>query len=362
LRQKRPSPRPKSDWPRCAGGFDIDTKTKRASELDTISTDPNLWNDPQRAQTVMKELTGLKTQLDGFSSLVRRISDTHTLIELAEEADDVATAKEADAECAQIAQALIDLERELMFSGVHDRSDAILSINAGTGGMDAQDWAEMLYRMYSRWAEAHGFKTSEVDFMPGEGAGIKYASLSIKGEKIYGWLRGEKGTHRLVRFSPFNAGGSRETSFARVEVHPDLSDSEVDIDLNPADLEIDTYRSRGAGGQNVQKNESAIRIKHTPTGIVVTCQDQRSQTQNRERALQILKARLQVLEEEKRDAELKRIKGEYVEADFGSQIRNYVMHPYQLVKDLRTSVETSNVQGVLNGDLDPFMEAYLKQG
>lgn len=308
----------------------------------------------------MRELSGLKQTLGDFKALGGRIADARTLVELAEEADDVETAKEADAECAQIAVELGKLERDLMFSGPHDRNDAIISVNAGTGGMDAQDWAEMLYRMYTRWAEMHGFKVSEIDFVPGEGAGIKGASISIKGEKVYGWLRGEKGTHRLVRFSPFNAGGSRETSFARVEVHPDLSDAEIDIELNPADLEIDTYRSRGAGGQNVQKNESAIRIKHLPSGIVVTCQDQRSQTQNRERALNILKARLQLLEEERREAEIKKLKGEYVEADFGSQIRNYVMHPYQLVKDLRSDIETSNVAGVLNGDIDGFMEAYLK--
>jgi peptide chain release factor 2 len=309
----------------------------------------------------MRELSGLKQSLSDFSALENRAQDAHVLIDLAEEADDATTAQDAAVEIQNLQSLLQKIERDLMFSGPHDHSNAIMSIQPGAGGIDAQDWAEMLYRMYLRWAEGHGFKVSEMDYSPGEGAGIKNASLSIRGEKAYGWLRSERGTHRLVRMSPFNAGNSRETSFARVEVYPDLQDDEVNIEINPADLEIETHRSRGAGGQNVQKNESAIRIRHIPSGIVVTCQDQRSQTQNRERALHILKVRLYEIEEQKREAELRQLKGEVVDANFGSQIRSYVMHPYQLVKDLRTDYETGNITAVINGDLDAFMEAYLRK-
>ena len=343
------------------GVFDIAAKQKRAVELEATSTDANLWSDPQRAQGVMRELSQLKQVIADFDALERRIDDTRTLVELADEANDTDTAAEANTECAALSQDLVNVERELMFSGAHDRSDAILTVQTGTGGMDAQDWAEMLYRMYLRWADSHSFKVSEIDFTPGEGAGIKSATIGIKGDKVFGYLRGERGTHRLVRFSPFNAGNTRETSFARVEVYPDLQDAEIDIEINMADLEIETHRSRGAGGQNVQKNESAIRIKHIPTGLVVTCQDQRSQTQNRERALSILKSRLQDLEDQKREFDLRKLKGEQMDADFGSQIRNYVLQPYQLVKDLRTDVERTDPANVLNGDLDIFMETYLKQ-
>jgi peptide chain release factor 2 len=218
----------------------------------------------------------------------------------------------------------------------------------------------MLYRMYLRWTERHGFKVSEIDYTPGEEAGIKNATLSIQGDRVFGYLRGERGVHRLVRLSPFNAGSTRETSFARVEVYPDVQDEEIDIEINARDIEIETYKSQGAGGQNVQKNETAVRIRHIPSGMIVTCQDQRSMRQNRERALHILKVRLQEIEERKREAELRKLKGDFIEAEFGNQIRNYVLHPYQLVKDTRTSYETSNTTAVLNGDLDAFMEAYLK--
>lgn len=344
------------------GVFDIANKQKRADELDQQAADPAIWVDPIRAQSVMRELSGLKQAVGDFRALEQRAQDAQLLIELAEEAEDEDTAREVGAEIVTLQSQVAQIERELMFSGKHDHSDAIITIQPGAGGVDAQDWAEMLYRMYLRWAEANGFKVSEMDYSPAETAGIKNATLSIRGDKVYGWLRSEKGTHRLVRMSPFNAGNSRETSFARVEVYPDLQDDEIDIELNPADLEIETHRSRGAGGQNVQKNESAIRIRHLPTGIIVTCQDQRSQTQNRERALHILKVRLQELEEQKRDAELRQLKGDVVDANFGSQIRSYVQHPYQLVKDLRSDYETGNIAAVLDGDLTGFMEAFLKMG
>jgi peptide chain release factor 2 len=308
----------------------------------------------------MREMATLKQSVEIGDALLRRADDADVMIQLAEEAGDAATAADAAAEITLLDDALNAAELELMFSGKHDQNDAIISIQPGAGGVDAQDWAQMMYRMYARWAERKGFKITEMDLTPADVAGIKNATLLIQGARAYGYLRGERGVHRLVRMSPFNAGGTRETSFARVDVYPDMQDSDIEVAINPADLEIETYRSQGAGGQNVQKNESAVRIRHIPSGIIVTCQDQRSQTQNRERAMHVLKVRLQEIEDRKRDAELRQLRGEHVEAEFGNQIRNYVLHPYRLVKDTRTGFETSQSDTVLDGDLDGFMEAYLR--
>ncbi len=309
----------------------------------------------------MRELVALRQSVEGYNSLERRRLDAAAMVELIEESDDASLADELGTEITSMEQSIDQQELDLMFSGSHDHRDAIMTIQPGAGGTDAQDWAQMLYRMYLRWAEQHEYKVSEIDYTPGDEAGIKNATLSIQGDRAYGYLRGEKGIHRLVRLSPFNSGSTRETSFARVEVYPDVQDDEINIEINPRDMEIETYKSQGAGGQNVQKNETAVRIRHIPSGLIVTCQDQRSMRQNRERALHILKVRLQEIEERKRDAELRKLKGEFVEAEFGNQIRNYVLHPYQLVKDTRTGLETSNTSGVLDGNLDPFMEAYLKE-
>jgi peptide chain release factor 2 len=309
----------------------------------------------------MREMAGLKQSVDANALLARRADDAEVMLQLAEEMADDATARDAAAEVESLEAALYTAERELMFSGKYDHNDAIIAIQPGAGGVDAQDWAQMMVRMYARWAERKGFKISEIDLTPAEVAGIKNATLQIIGERAYGFLRSERGVHRLVRMSPFNAGGTRETSFARVEVYPDMQESDFDVEINPTDLEIETYRSQGAGGQNVQKNESAVRIRHLPSGIVVTCQDQRSQTQNRERAMHVLKVRLQEVEDRKREAELRQIKGDHIDAEFGNQIRNYVLHPYQLVKDTRTEHESSQAASVLDGDLDDFMEAYLKR-
>jgi len=246
----------------------------------------------------------------------------------------------------------------LLLSGPHDRDDAVLSIHAGAGGTDAQDWAEMLQRMYMRWADEHGYKTEILDWLPGQEAGIKTVTMRVAGPYAYGYLKAERGVHRLVRLSPFDEAHRRHTSFALVEVVPDIA-SEIEVQINPDDLHIDVFRSSGAGGQHVQKNATAVRITHLPTGIVVTCQNERSQVQNREMAMRVLRGRLYELEREKLEAERSRLKGEHVDAGWGNQIRSYVLHPYRMVKDLRTGVETGNVQAVLDGRLDEFIQAYL---
>ncbi len=351
---------PRRASPTCGSVFDIAAKERRIREIETLASDTNFWSDSARAQALMREMATLKASVDTHARLAQRASDAAVMIELADESGDESATRDAESEVVALEAELERAELELMFSGKHDHADAILTIQPGAGGVDAQDWAEMLYRMYLRWAERHNFAVSEIDYTPAEVAGIKNVTLQISGDRAYGYLRSERGVHRLVRLSPFNAGNTRETSFARVDVYPDIQDSDIHIEINPNDLEIDTFRSQGAGGQNVQKNESAVRIKHIPTGLVVTCQDQRSQTQNRERALHILKVRLQELEERRREAELRQLRGEHVDAQFGNQIRSYVLHPYQLVKDTRTGYETSQTSAVLDGDLDAFMEAYLK--
>jgi peptide chain release factor 2 len=303
----------------------------------------------------MRRLARLREEGATWNSLQQRIGDA---LELAALQDD-SLAAELESEVRAIGEQLNRLELAAMLSGPYDPDDAILAIHAGAGGTDSQDWAQMLERMYLRWSEAHGFKTEILDRSEGEEAGIKSVTISVAGEYAYGNLRAEKGVHRLVRISPFDSARRRHTSFAQVEVLPQV-ETEAEIEINPADLRIDTYRSAGAGGQNVQKNETAIRITHVPTGIVVTCQNERSQTQNKENALRVLRARLADVEREKKEQELAKLKGEYVKAEWGSQIRSYVLHPYQMVKDHRTGYEVGNTQAVLDGELDGFIEAYLR--
>lgn len=274
--------------------------------------------------------------------------------------DDPGLLTELEAEAAAIAQELERREFELALSGKYDRGSSLFSIHAGAGGTEAQDWAQMLLRMYIRWAERKGYRTEITDMTEGEEAGIKSVTVQVTGPYAYGYLRAEKGTHRLVRISPFDSSSRRHTSFAKVEVMP-VIDEDIEIEINANDIRMDVFLSSGAGGQNVQKNATAVRLYHIPTGIVVTCQNERSQTQNREMALKILRGKLYEIEQEKIEAEKSRIRGENVQANFGSQIRSYVLHPYQMVKDLRTNVETGNPQAVLDGELDPFMEAWLKQ-
>jgi len=303
----------------------------------------------------MKELNDLRSLVEGWQALAQRVRDASELAELGDESMAADLAAEAEAIRSEVDRR----ELQLMLSGPHDRGNALLALHAGAGGVDAADWNGMLLRMYLRWAEQRGFKAEVVDQMEGDEGGVKNATVTIAGDSAYGYLRSERGVHRLVRLSPFDAAHRRHTSFALVEVWPELGEGD-EIEIKPQDIKIDTYRSAGAGGQNVQKNETAIRITHLPTGIVVTCQNERSQTQNRETALKILRAKLFELEEEKRQKELANLKGEHVKAEWGSQIRSYVLHPYQLVKDHRTEYETGNTQAVLDGRLDDFMEAYLR--
>jgi peptide chain release factor 2 len=303
----------------------------------------------------MQRMAALREEVEEWSGLAQRVQDA---LDLATLGDD-SLAEELGAETASLEQEVEHLEFHLLLSGPHDRGDAILAIHAGAGGTDAQDWAEMLLRMYLRWAESRGYQADVVDRLPGEEAGVKRAMVTVSGSYAYGYARADRGVHRLVRLSPFDAAHRRHTSFALVEVWPDLG-GEVSVNIDPSDLQMDTFRASSAGGQHMQKNDTAVRITHIPTGVVVACQNERSQAQNREMAMRVLKARLVQLEEEKRRAEIAELKGDHVEAGWGNQIRSYVLHPYQMVKDHRTNHETGNVQAVLDGRLDEFMEAYLR--
>lgn len=306
----------------------------------------------------MQELSILRSQVEQWDGLYRRATDALELAQMAE--DDPGMLTELEQEAEALEKAYEQGEFALALGGPHDPDPAILAIHAGAGGTEAQDWAQMLMRMYLRWAEQRGFKTTITNMTEGEEAGIKSVTIEIDGPFAYGYLKAEKGTHRLVRLSPFDSNNRRHTSFAKVEVLPVL-DEDIDIEINPKDIEIEVYLSGGAGGQNVQKNATAVRIRHLPTGIIVTCQNERSQTQNRESAMRVLRGRLYELEQERLSEEKAKLKGENVQADFGAQIRSYVLHPYQLVKDLRTDLETGNTGAVLDGDIDPFIEAWLKQ-
>jgi peptide chain release factor 2 len=314
------------------------------------------WDDTEKAQKVLQEHKSLQKTLETWKELVQQRDDLEVLLELAEE--DTSILPEIEERLKMLSQQLSVIEFQQMFSGEHDKSNAILSINSGAGGTESQDWAQMLMRMYLRWCERKGFEAKIVDILPGEEAGIKNATITVNGDYAYGYLKSESGVHRLIRLSPFDANHRRHTSFASVFVFPEI-DETINLDIREEDLRIDTYRASGAGGQHVNVTDSAVRITHLPTGIVVQCQNERSQHRNREMAMKILKARLYEIYEQERKEELEKIQGEKKKIAWGSQIRSYVLHPYQLVKDHRTNLETSNVQGVLDGEIDEFIKAYL---
>ena len=339
--------------------FDLASKKTQIDKLEAASMAEDFWADNRTAQTQMQQLTALREEVSTWENIATQLDDLQGLAQLLEEEPD----EEMQAEVAQsvtvLEQEVEKLQFSLMLSGEHDERNAILSIHAGSGGVDAQDWAEMLLRMYLRWAESHRFRTEIYDYSEGEEAGVKSVTVEITGRYAYGYLRSEIGTHRLIRLSPFDAAHRRHTSFAKVEVMPDIEDT-IEITIRPEDIEVDTYRSTGAGGQHVNKTDSAVRMRHIPTGIVVTCQNERSQIQNREVALKLLKARLYEREQKRREEEAARLKGEHVQADFGTQIRSVTIHPYNIVKDHRTNHETSDTEDYLSGNVDPFIFAYLQ--
>jgi len=318
--------------------------------------DPGLWSDPARAQAALRSRTRLTEEIESFRRLEKRLEDAEVCAELAREGEDVAVDLKQAADALQAA--LDERELEIMLTGEHDAGNAILTIHPGAGGTESQDWAEMLYRMYMRWAEGRGYRVEALDYQKGDEAGIKSATLMVRGRDAYGFLRAESGVHRLVRISPFDSSGRRHTSFASVYAYPELNE-EIEVAVEEKDLRVDTYRSSGAGGQHVNVTDSAVRITHLPTGIVVSCQNERSQHRNRDMAMKILKARLYDLERRKRDEKRAVEEGAKKDIDFGSQIRSYVLQPYTLVKDHRTAFERGDVQSVLNGDIDPFIKAYL---
>ncbi len=342
-----------------AGYLRLDEARDRLGELELEATRPDLWDDPDRARKLTTELARVREDVELHDRLAERLSDARTLFQLGREEGDDSVEGEIEEAVAEVRRELDALELRALFGGEHDERDAICSVHSGAGGTDAQDWAEMLLRMYTRWAERRGFTVEVDEVQPGDEAGISSATFTVRGRYAYGMLQAERGVHRLVRISPFDAQSRRHTAFASFDTVPTLDEQE-EVQIDPSDLRVDTFRSSGAGGQHVNVTDSAVRITHHPSGIVVACQAERSQRQNRDRAMRILAARLAERARQEREAELAEISGEKRSVEWGSQIRSYVLAPYQLVKDLRTEVETGNVDAVLDGDIDGFVEAYLQ--
>ena len=338
--------------------LELDRKQKRISALEKEMQADDFWSDPEAAQKVMKELKDLKDSVTSFRSMELMMDDLDTMIELGNEENDSSIIPEIEEMMAEFLSTYDEMKIQTLFSGEYDNNNAIVTLHAGAGGTESCDWAGMLYRMYNKWADSHGFSTEVLDFLDGDEAGIKSITFQVNGEHAFGYLKSERGVHRLVRISPFNAAGKRQTSFASCDVMPDIEE-DVSVEIADEDIRIDTYRSSGAGGQHVNKTDSAIRITHLPTGLVVQCQNERSQHKNRDKAMQILKARLYLLKQQENREKMSDIRGEVTDNAWGNQIRSYVLQPYTMVKDHRTGEEIGNAQSVLDGNLDPFMNAYL---
>ncbi|AYU54578.1 peptide chain release factor 2 [Staphylococcus debuckii] len=342
------------------GSLDLEEKETNIQEYEEMMTDPNFWDDQQKAQEIIDKNNAIKHVVNGYRDLEAELEDmtaTHEL--LAEEYDEDLKA-DLEEEAIGFKDKLDQFELQLLLNGPYDANNAILELHPGAGGTESQDWASMLLRMYQRYAEQQGFKVEVADYLPGDEAGVKSVTLVIKGHNAYGYLKAEKGVHRLVRISPFDSSGRRHTSFVSCDVIPEFSNNEIEIEINPDDITVDTFRASGAGGQHINKTESAIRITHHPTGIVVNNQNERSQIKNREAAMKMLKSKLYQLKLEEQEREMAEIRGEQKEIGWGSQIRSYVFHPYSMVKDHRTNEETGNVNAVMDGEIGPFIEAYLR--
>ena len=342
------------------GLFDLEEKETNIKEYEEMMADPDFWNDGDKAQDIINKNNALKSVVQEFSILEEGLENSEVLFEMYKEESDEDTHQELIEQLNTLQQIANDFELKMLLSGEFDANNAILELHPGAGGTESQDWGEMLLRMYQRFADKKGFKVETVDYLPGDEAGIKSVTLLIKGHNAYGYLKAEKGVHRLVRISPFDSSGRRHTSFVSCEVTPEFDNDNIEIEINSEDIKIDTYRASGAGGQHVNTTDSAVRITHQPTGIVVTCQNERSQIKNREQAMKMLKAKLYQKKIEEQEAELAAIRGEQKEIGWGSQIRSYVFHPYSMVKDHRTNAETGNTNAVMDGDIDLFIDAYLK--
>ncbi len=340
--------------------FDIDSKKKKLVELEAQTNSQDFWNDQEKSGKVLQEIKFLKDKVSSYESILRESDDLEVLIELAEESQDESMLPEIKSSFKSLSKNVDRLETENLLSGPHDKNNAIVTIHPGAGGTESQDWAQMLYRMYNMWCEKNGFKLEEIDYLDGDVAGIKSVTFRVIGTYAYGYMKCESGVHRLVRISPFDSNGRRHTSFASIEVIPEIDDT-VNVVINPEDLKVDTYRSSGAGGQHINKTESAIRITHIPTNIVVSCQTQRSQIQNREYAMKMLISKLIELKERENKERIEDLKGVQREIAWGSQIRSYVFCPYTLVKDHRTNFEVGNVQAVMDGEINDFIDAYLRK-
>lgn len=339
--------------------FDVENKEKELKELESKTTENDFWNDTDNSSKVLKQINSLKSKVEGFKKLNNELNNLLEMSELLQAEEDEELAKELLKSTYTLEKDIEKLEITTLLSGKYDNNNAILTIHPGAGGTEAQDWAEMLYRMYTRWANANGYEVKELDYLEGDEAGLKSVTFSVNGDYAYGYLKGEMGVHRLVRISPFDAGGRRHTSFASVEVLPEITD-DIELNINPDDIKMDVYRASGAGGQHINKTSSAVRLTHIPTGIIVACQTERSQFQNRDTAMKMLKSKLLNLKEKEQKDTIDELKGIQMDIAWGSQIRSYVFCPYTLVKDHRTNYEVGNVQAVMDGDLNGFIDSYLK--